>query len=290
MVVVASSEPNHWVRRAVVGWSIFLGVFGAWGWLASIGWSMAALMHAGVSLSSCVLLLNASAQMRRAWAKRRIPAMALWGVATVAFGAWSGVSAHHAFEVSQQTAPGETGSAYGLFAMIFFLVTSWLDPLLMWGVEDVEKSEAPKAARHGEGLPEDWLHPVGAAGSGERSAGRFAVVAGGLAAGAATVATASASERPTFCQAGADYQSAMAKAAAEQAELANRVPGDFRWEAASMDEREQRALQLLADATANGGRGWSMRAIERQTGVTRYKVAKLAAAAGLVRHRVAMTG
>jgi hypothetical protein len=170
------------------------------------------------------------------------------------------------------------------------LVTSWLDPLLMWGVEDVEKSEAPKAARHGESLPEDWPHPVGMAGSGERSAGRFAVVAGGLAAGAATVATASASERPTFCQAGADHQSAMAKAAAEQAELANRVPGDFLWEAASMDEREQRALQLLADSTANGGRGWSMRAIERQTGVTRYKVAKLAAAAGLVRHRVAMTG
>jgi alkylhydroperoxidase family enzyme len=80
----------------------------------------------------------------------------------------------------------------------------------------------------------------------------------------------------------------MAKVAAEQAELANRVPGDFRWEAASMDEREQRALQLLAESTANGGRGWSMRAIERQTGVTRYKVAKLAVVAGLVRHRAAM--
>lgn len=131
--------PNDWVRPVVVGWAVFMGVFGAWGWLAANGYSAEGFISACVSLFSCVMLLNASVQMRRAGAKEAHPAALVWLMALGLFGSWSGYSAHHAFEMSQG-GPVHIETIFSLeaaqsaFLMAFFVGSAWLDPWLMWAV------------------------------------------------------------------------------------------------------------------------------------------------------------
>lgn len=142
--------PNDWVRPVVVGWAVFMGVFGAWGWLAADGYSAEAFISACVSLFSCVMLLNASVQMRRAGAKAAHRAGLVWLMALGLFGSWSGYSAHHAFEVSQGGAVEITSlwtieAAQSAFLLIFFLGSAWIDPWLMWAVEETERApDKPK--------------------------------------------------------------------------------------------------------------------------------------------------
>lgn len=171
--------PNDWVRPVVVGWAVFMGVFGAWGWLAANGYSAEGFISACVSLFSCVMLLNASVQMRRAGAKEVHPAALVWLMALGLFGSWSGYSAHHAFEMSQG-GPVHIETIFSLeaaqsaFLMAFFVGSAWLDPWLMWAVEETERAQ-PKAKQNQSGpqAHEDEPKPKG-------SRAHLRSIAGGL--------------------------------------------------------------------------------------------------------------
>lgn len=127
------SRPNHWVRRAIVGWALFLGAFGAYGWSQS-----GAVESACVSIFACVLMLNASHQLRMA--RGRSFSTFVWGSALLLFGAWSGYSAHHAVTVARD---GVTGlESFFLFA--FFTLSTLIDPFLMYAVADTEEHLADK--------------------------------------------------------------------------------------------------------------------------------------------------
>ena len=147
--------PNDWVRPVVVGWAVFMGGFGAWGWLAANGHSAEGFISACVSLFSCVMLLNASVQMRRAGAKEAHRAGLIWLMALGLFGAWSGYSAHHAFEMSQGgpvhiETMWSLEAAQSAFLLVFFLGSAWIDPWLMWAVEETERAE-PKPKQNQSG-------------------------------------------------------------------------------------------------------------------------------------------
>lgn len=147
----AATEPNAWVRPVVVGWQVFMGVFGAWGWLAGAGYAPPGVVSAVVSIASAAILMNASVQLRRAEAKKRRRSIAVWGAALVLFGLWSGYSAHHAFEVSQGGAIAidsllSLEAVNALFLFVFFAASAWIDPLLMWAVEDTERAATPAPA------------------------------------------------------------------------------------------------------------------------------------------------
>lgn len=142
--------PNDWVRPVVVGWALFMGGFGAWGWMAENGYSSEGLVSAAVSLFACVVLLNASVQMRRAGAKKARRATLIWGAALLLFGAWSGYSAHHAFEMTRGgpveiTTLLSLEAAQSAFLLVFFLGSAWIDPLLMWAVEETERASLKTA-------------------------------------------------------------------------------------------------------------------------------------------------
>lgn len=147
--------PNDWVRPVVVGWALFMGAFGAWGWIAERGFKDDGFISAAVSIAACLLLLNASVQMRRAGAKKARRATTIWAMALILFGSWSGYSAHHAFEMAQGE-PVQLTSLMSLealqsgFLLIFFLGSAWIDPLLMWAVEETERAE-PKAVENQSG-------------------------------------------------------------------------------------------------------------------------------------------
>ena len=142
--------PNDHIRPVVVGWALFMGGFGSWGWIADNGYSAEGFVSAAVSLFACVMLLNASVQMRRAGTKKAHRAVLVWLLALGLFGSWSGYSAHHAFEMSQG-GPVEISSIWSLemaqsaFLLIFFVGSAWIDPWLMWAVEETERAE-PKTA------------------------------------------------------------------------------------------------------------------------------------------------
>jgi len=135
--------PNDWVRPVVIGWALFMGGFGAWGWIAQNGYTGEGFISAAVSLIACVMLLNASVQMRRAGSKKAHRATLVWLMALGLFGSWSGYSAHHAFEMTQG-GPVQIESvlsvewAQSAFLLIFFLGSAWIDPWLMWAVEETE--------------------------------------------------------------------------------------------------------------------------------------------------------
>lgn len=147
--------PNEYVRPVVVGWALFMGGFGAWGWIADNGYSPEGFISAAVSLFACVMLLNASVQMRRAGAKEAHRAGLVWLMALGLFGSWSGYSAHHAFEMSQG-GPVQIGSIWSLemaqsaFLLIFFVGSAWIDPWLMWAVEETERA-SPKTVENQSG-------------------------------------------------------------------------------------------------------------------------------------------
>ena len=149
--------PNKYVRPVVVGWALFMGGFGAWGWIADNGYSAEGFISAAVSLFACVMLLNASVQMRRAGAKEAHRAGLVWLMALGLFGSWSGYSAHHAFEMSQG-GPVHIGSIWSLemaqsaFLLIFFVGSAWIDPWLMWAVEETERAK-PKTEENQGGSP-----------------------------------------------------------------------------------------------------------------------------------------
>ena len=153
MSTIEAYEPppeNGWVRPVVVGWAGFMGLFGAWGWIAANGYTNAGFASAGVSIFACVILLNASVQLRRAGAKRARRASTIWTLALILFGSWSGYSAHHAFEMTQGGPVALTSllsiNALGSgFLLLFFLGAAWIDPLLMWAVEDTERAKEPEA-------------------------------------------------------------------------------------------------------------------------------------------------
>lgn len=153
MSTIDAYEPppkNEWVRPVVVGWAGFMGAFGAWGWIAANGYTNAGFISAGVSLFACMILLNASVQLRRAGAKRARRAATIWTLALVLFGSWSGYSAHHAFEMTTG-GPADITSLLSVnaissgFLLLFFLGAAWIDPLLMWAVEDTERAKEPEA-------------------------------------------------------------------------------------------------------------------------------------------------
>lgn len=138
--------PNDWVRPVVIGWAMFMGGFGAWGWIAQNGYTGEGFISAAVSLIACVMLLNASVQMRRAGAKKARRATTVWLMALILFGSWSGYSAHHAFEMTQGgPVQIETilslEAAQSAFLLIFFVGSAWIDPWLMWAVEETERAE-----------------------------------------------------------------------------------------------------------------------------------------------------
>ena len=145
MAIDAYEPPpkNEWVRPIIVGWAVFMGGFGAWGWLAASGYSVTGVVSAVVSVAACAVLLNASVQMRRAGAKKANRAMFVWLMALILFGSWSGYSAHHAFEMTQG-GPVQIDSLLSLeaaqsaFLLAFFVGSAWLDPWLMWAVEETE--------------------------------------------------------------------------------------------------------------------------------------------------------
>lgn len=158
MAIAEAYEPppsNEVVRPVVVGWALFMGAFGAWGWIAANGYSAEGFISACVSLFSCVMLLNASVQMRRAGAKEARRAGLVWLMALGLFGSWSGYSAHHAFEMSQG-GPVHIETIFSLeaaqsaFLLAFFVGSAWLDPWLMWAVEETERAE-PKAKENQSG-------------------------------------------------------------------------------------------------------------------------------------------
>lgn len=126
---MSSSAPprNHWVRRVIVGWALFLGAFGAW------GWSGVSIPSAFVSLFACAMMLNASYQLRMA--KGRRFSTCVWGAALLLFGAWSGFSAHHAATLGQT----DVNVAVSVFLVAFFTASTVIDPFLMWAVADTEK-------------------------------------------------------------------------------------------------------------------------------------------------------
>lgn len=146
--------PNDWVRPVVVGWALFMGGFGAWGWIAANGYSPEGFISAAVSLAACALLLNSSVQMRRAGAKKAHRATIVWLMALLLFGSWSGYSAHHAFEMSQG-GPVHIESIFSLeaaqsaFLLIFFVGSAWIDPWLMWAVEETERAEPKVEQKQG---------------------------------------------------------------------------------------------------------------------------------------------
>ncbi len=149
--------PNDWVRPVVVGWALFMGGFGAWGWIAGNGYGPEGFIAATVSVFSCVVLLNASVQMRRAGAKKAHRATLVWLMALGLFGSWSGYSAHHAFEMSQGGAVQiesllSIEAAQSAFLLIFFVGSAWIDPWLMWAVEETERAE-PKVEQKQDGPP-----------------------------------------------------------------------------------------------------------------------------------------
>lgn len=175
---------NHWVRRVIVGWALFLGGLGAAGWYETSATS------AFVSLFACVMMLNASHQLRmaegRRWSKR------IWTAALVLFGVWSGYSAHHAVADARGVAGLE-----GAFLLTFFTLSALIDPFLMWAVVDTERGPAtvrPSAADY-QPFPADLVgHSATVvdfpAGIGRSSATLAAAVAGvaGLSAGGSTMA------------------------------------------------------------------------------------------------------
>lgn len=137
--------PNDWVRPVVVGWALFMGGFGSWGWIAANGYTAEGFISAAVSLAACALLLNASVQMRRAGAKKARRATSVWLAALILFGSWSGYSAHHAFEMSQGgPVPVDNllslEAAQSAFLLVFFVGSAWIDPWLMWAVEETERA------------------------------------------------------------------------------------------------------------------------------------------------------
>lgn len=146
--------PNDWVRPVVVGWALFMGGFGAWGWIAANGYTAEGFISAAVSLAACALLLNASVQMRRAGAKKAHRATTVWFMALILFGSWSGYSAHHAFEMSQG-GPVQIESLLSLeaaqsaFLLAFFVGSAWIDPWLMWAVEETERAEKKPQENNG---------------------------------------------------------------------------------------------------------------------------------------------
>ncbi len=152
MAIDAYEPPpeNGWVRPVIVGWAGFMGLFGAWGWMAAAGYTESGFASAGVSLFACVILLNASVQLRRAGAKKARRASTIWTLALILFGSWSGYSAHHAFEMTQG-GPVSLTNLLSLdvlgsgFLLLFFLGAAWIDPLLMWAVEDTERAKEPEA-------------------------------------------------------------------------------------------------------------------------------------------------
>lgn len=198
---------NHWVRRAIVGWSVFVGGFGAWGWTEIIGGTVG-LICAMVSVAACVVLLNVSAQLLRAERAGRGRSVTLFGTALLLFGVWSGLSAHLAFEHAIQGADMAALPPYAAPLMIlFFFGSSVIDPLLMWGVEDVERGDSGAPGASGDAvvdLPEPAPHPALRLVAGATAAAALAV------APTAAVAMEQPSARHAAPEAGSDARVAQA--------------------------------------------------------------------------------
>lgn len=193
MSTIEAYEPppsNDWVRPVVVGWALFMGGLGAWGWIAANGYTAEGFISAAVSLIACVVLLNASVQMRRAGAKLARRATLVWFLALILFGAWSGYSAHHAFEMAQG-GPAQINTLLSLeaaqsaFLLIFFLCSAWIDPWLMWAVEETEKAVEKKPKAEGSQAHENGPKPKG-------SRAHLRSIAGGLAGSVALAVSPSA--------------------------------------------------------------------------------------------------
>jgi len=165
------ARPNHWVRRVIVGWALFLGAFGAWGWSATSAPS------AFVSLFACGMMLNASHQLRMARGRRF--STFVWGGALLLFGAWSGYSAHHAVSVSRTDLAG----LESYFLLAFFTMSTLIDPFLMWAVVDTEEHVAAKPPVPAT-LPEGVVDFQGYGGRGSATLAAAMAGVAGLSAGA----------------------------------------------------------------------------------------------------------
>lgn len=183
------TEKIVWVKYAILGWALFLGGLGAWGW--ALGGEAANWPAAIVSIFACVLMLNASHQLRLAQG-RRFP-MAIWGSALLLFGSWSGYSAHHAAELAM----GDVGGAESFFLLVFFTLSTVIDPFLGWAVADNLRAEIDGQRAPVDAPPPRLVVSDGAiVGGVVRSVGGATTVVGGVVASVATPATGVVTRSP----------------------------------------------------------------------------------------------
>jgi len=247
---VAAASPSlpappvrtYWVKRVVLGWALFLGALGCWGWSQG---ETPAYDSAIVSLFACVMMLNASYQLRMA---NRSFTRWIWTAALVLFGSWSGYSAHHAATLSRTNA----SDLESLFLLGFFTISALLDPFLGWGVADNDHLAAERQPRVADTQP-----PVA-----ESSAGSGTVVEFPASGGRTSAALAGALAGVAGLSAASGHP---------PAEAATLPAGIFEPPGRSLGTNpEQHAERLLLAKV-------SQRMVAERTGLSRYRVSQIAA-------------
>jgi len=194
---MSARRPTTWVKRVVVGWALFLGGFGAWGWATG-----SAGPSAIVSVFAAAMMLNASHQLREAQEHARRTSMGIWTAALILFAGWSGYSAHHAASLAR----ADLGTMESFWLLAFFTLSSLIDPALMWAVNDTERGSATAPAPSAPRLATENGHAVTDA---VAMASTVAAVASAVASGATTPAEAATAPSPAPANVGAERPAAV---------------------------------------------------------------------------------
>lgn len=149
-------EPNEWVRPVSLGVTATLIVWCFCGWIIDLGWGLEGLLLAVMTGVFQALGFNASAQMRRAAAKKRHRAKKFWAYVLCVTAGWTAFAAHHAYTVIGGEPPafawtvdGVLGLLQSSAALVLLAAAATIDPLLGWAIEDTERpaEAAPPAAQ-----------------------------------------------------------------------------------------------------------------------------------------------
>lgn len=159
-------EPNEWVRPVALAVLGLMIVWNCAGWIADKGFfsfegAFLTLFTAGLM----ALGINASSQLRRAFARVETPAVLkarrFWQFVLVSTSLWSAGSAHHAYGqlVANEVAWGFTFEALwaGLNAaplLIVLTAAAFFEPFLMWAIETVEHAARKRPGKPAEPLVE----------------------------------------------------------------------------------------------------------------------------------------
>lgn len=152
------SEKNHWVRPVALIVLAMMMIWNATGWAVDKGETFEGVFLVLFTLGLMALGINASAQLRRCYARVDGPAVRLvrrfWLIVLIATSLWSAGSAHHAYG---QLVANEVVWAWSFEAMFALLnaapllivltAMAFFEPLLLWAIETVEQAERKNAVR-----------------------------------------------------------------------------------------------------------------------------------------------